>query len=91
MDGEVNHDDYYGQFVTDGVIRLLDQERVKNSTDPHFNDISLLHWDRLAKFLPWETISAVCDANESTHAGKRAYSLSDCVCVLKAAAKKVRE
>lgn len=49
MEGEVNHDDYYGQFVTDGVIRLLDQDRVKNSTDPHFNDIPLLHWDRLVR------------------------------------------
>jgi hypothetical protein len=91
MDGDVSHDEYYGQFVTDGVIRLLDQERVKASTDPHFNDIPLHRWDQLATLLPHNVISAVCDANESTHAGKRVHSLSDCVCVLKAAAKKVRE
>lgn len=90
MDGEISYDEYYGQFVTDSVIRLFDQELVKKSTDCHFNDIPLQRWDYLANFLPRETINAVCDANASTFSGKRAYSLSDCVCILKAAAKKVR-
>jgi hypothetical protein len=91
MDKKVSHDEYYGQFVTDGVIRLRDQARIKKSADPHFNDISLQYWECLANFLPANVISAVCDANESTHAGKRAYSLNDCVCVLKAAAKKIHD
>jgi hypothetical protein len=93
MDGEVSHNDYYGQFVTDGVIQLFDwalRDRIKKSIDPHFNDIPLRQWDQLAACLPKSVISVVCDANTSTHSGGRAYSLSDCVCVLKAAAKKVR-
>lgn len=91
MDREVSHADYYDQFVTPGVTALLNKDRVQQSTDPHFNDIPLTYWDRLAAMMPSDSIKLVCDANMSTHGGKRSYSLSDCVCTLKAAARRLRD
>jgi hypothetical protein len=88
LDHEVSHDEYYGQFVTPQVEALLHskRDRIARSTDPHFNDISLRWWDQISDSLPGETCRAICAANESG-----GLSLSDRVCVLKAAARKIRE
>jgi hypothetical protein len=53
-------------------------DRIRESTDPHLNDISLASWDR-------------CDPMvraKAVRAGMRSWSLSDTVCVLKAFARR---
>lgn len=90
INNEATHSEYYGQFVTPSILSLLDHNRIKTSNDIAFNDINLNYWERLATHLPHTTINQICDANKSTHNGKGTYSLSDCVCVLKAAARQIR-
>lgn len=90
MNGEINYNEYYDQFVTSHVISMLDHKRVKDSECKHFNDINLTYWDRLAAFMPGDVVKEVAKSNASTHGGKPAISLSDCVCVLKAAARRIR-
>ena len=50
------HRRYFGQFVTDGtksrVLSAIGLDRLKSSTDPHFNDIPLRIWDQLTPQLP---------------------------------------
>ncbi len=91
MDHEFTHEEYYGQFATPAVQNLVarnvGKDTLRRSTDPYLNDIPLQRWDALAALLPSSVVSAIMDANESTHGGKRAISLSDKVCVLKAAAR----
>ena len=49
LDGECTHREYYGQFVTDRikqtVARHIGLDKLKESTDEHFNDIPLQRWD----------------------------------------------
>ena len=51
MDKECSHDEYYGQFVTASLCHTVSsavgEDKIKRSTDPHFNDISLDQWDSL--------------------------------------------
>lgn len=94
MNGICSHDEYYSQFVTDGVIRTLERHigkaEIEDSTDPHFNDIPLGRWDALALLVPQRLISV---SNVSTQAdgSSPSISLSDRVCILKAAAKIIRD
>jgi hypothetical protein len=91
MAGEVSHGDYYGQFVTTSVLGLLPTPRVLDSKDEHFNDIPLKTWDHLAGCLSPGVIAKVAESNATvTAGGVRSISLSDKVCVLKAAARQVR-
>ena len=52
------HRRYYGQLVNSAtisaVVRHIGADRLKASTDPHFNDIPLREWDLLAPWLPTE-------------------------------------
>lgn len=80
------HRRYYGQFVDDRVRALVQGHfglaRLVESTDPHFNDIPLSAWDRLAGSLPWDT-------------DKRLREQGDCLspmaatCILKEAARQL--
>lgn len=87
----VTHAEYYEQFVSPGLknlIRLrIGFERIKNSKDPHFNDIPLKEWDNLQCSVRSYAESALRIANGPA-AG---VSLSDYVCVAKAAAKMIRD
>lgn len=51
MNGEVTHEEFYGQFVNETVkLRLLQgigRDRILNSRDVSFNDIRNAHWDAL--------------------------------------------
>lgn len=42
MEGRIKHREYYAQFIdsdlTAQVINRIGVSRIKNSTDPHFND-----------------------------------------------------
>ena len=90
MDGSVTHEEYYSQFVNhnikDVVIRSIRLNRIKNSTDPHFNDIPLHEWDMLESSTRSICGKAISEAN--TGGG---VSLSDCVCIAKQAARMIKE
>ena len=90
MAGKITHDEYYSQFVGDEVIHLvkrgIGEENIKNSIDPHFNDIPLRRWDRLSSALRLQAGKAVGMAN-----GTGGVSLSDMVCVAKAAARMIKK
>lgn len=89
MASRVSHDTYYGQFVTAAVMDLLNErlrQRVRGSTDPHFNDIALQTWDNLVPHIPedvWAMVRAAGDVNVRT--------LSNGVCILKAAARRIKQ
>lgn len=87
MDNKCSHNDYYGQFVTADYERYVGEaigvSRIKNSEDPHFNDIPLIKWDCL--YLPNDIMAKLASAN-----GSGGTSLSDKVCVAKAAARMIQ-
>lgn len=95
MSGQISHDDYYGQFVTDAVVSAVEasigEDRIRGSQDRSFNDIPLAEWDALAQRLPAHTWGAVAQSNASTtQGGVPTISLSDKGCLLKAAARSIR-
>jgi len=81
MKGKATHDEYYAQFVTPYikkvVVASVGVKAIKSSIDPHFNDIGLIVWDRLAPFIR-QSIGYTS-------------ALSDCVCVAKQAAKQFKQ
>ena len=86
---ECTHREYWAQFVTDSIVRTIANafgDSLINSKDPHFNDIPLERWDRLANFYK-EHIARVNKALGNGHV----YSLSDGVCMLKEAARQIVE
>lgn len=80
--GPANHRRYYSQFVDAQVItrvvRSIGAERLRKSTDPHFN-IPLARWDRLAQNLGPLAINFKSVGDYATQAGL--------VCVAKEAAR----
>ena len=54
MAGECSHEEYYGKFVTGYLLQVVSDsigiDRLKASTDEHFNDIPLEEWDKLVPF-----------------------------------------
>ena len=89
ISGEKTFDEFYGQFVTNQVAEVvrvgIGEDLVKASTDQHFNDIPLAQWDRLYGLIQMLVGRDVAEAN-----GGGGVSLSDTVCVAKAAAKLIR-
>ena len=93
--GKCSHDDYYSQFVTPAVLSrvklYIGEKRIRQSSDPHFNDVPLVLWDHLnlqtaIHVETWRT------ANEYKGTpGKFPWSLSDSVCIGKRAAKIIKE
>ena len=81
MDGDVTHDQYYNQFVTqdimDTILVSIGVHSILESTDPHFNDIDLKRWDRCAVLLEDKVKWPKDDGP----------SLAGLVCVAKAGAK----
>lgn len=88
MNNEISHDKYYRQFVNNRVIEIVANHiglrRILNSTDEHFNDISLRNWDNLYSYIMSWTIVDREAANEGN-------SLATCVCIAKAAARMIKE
>ncbi len=88
MANECSHEDYYGQFVTPGVISRVSEnigkKAIMASTCSHMNDIPLSKWDCMgAMFRP--LFSAML---------KKAgdfYSMAGNVCILKQAARMIKE
>ncbi len=50
--GQEAHRQYYSQFVSTGVktdvLQRIGLNRLLKSSDPHFNDIPLMEWDRIS-------------------------------------------
>jgi hypothetical protein len=98
MNKEVSHQDYYAQFVTETILDTvrsrIGTKRILKSTDPHFNDIPLQLWDNLAPAIRMTCGKSLSVSNASTCSREvklGGVSLSDCVCVAKAAAKIIKE
>jgi hypothetical protein len=95
LDGECSHDTYYAQFVTDRVINhvltYIGADTIRTSHDPHMNDILLHRWDRLIGIKDCIDTKLFKACNNVTYAedcrDKFLWSLSDQVCIAKAAAK----
>ncbi len=82
------HRAYYGQFVTDAIRALvkisIGTDKIVNSRDLHFNDVSLHTWDALVPRLPGTVVAALKEAGDY-------LSLGTGVCILKEAAEQIRE
>lgn len=99
MDGEVSHNDYYDQFVTDSLLARVKEFRgiaktggyrsVKECVDKHFNDIEVRYWEYLTLYISPAVIRLIAESNAST-ANVPSISLSDKICVVKAAARQIR-
>tara|TARA_R110002020_G_scaffold38779_7_gene116110 strand:+ start:1045 stop:1536 length:492 start_codon:yes stop_codon:yes gene_type:complete len=97
----VSHEDYYGQFATKTVLALVlsrfSRSQIENG-DANFNNVgSLRDWDHMAGGLPRDVLEALSYSNWSTMGpsdrkyGRPRYSLHELVCVLKAAARAIKE
>lgn len=95
MTKECTHEEYYTQFVTESLVKAvvssIGKKKILASKDKHLNDIQLGLWDNLAPIVALHCASKVSEANASTSGGVRCYSLSDMVCVAKAAARVFKE
>ena len=97
MAKECTHDQYYGQFVTPAlrsiVIARIGKQRMIDSKDKYFNDISLKEWDNMK-----DIVRMSIDAKKfmrltwPKYEGKGIlWSTSDAVCIAKQVARMVRE
>ena len=78
------HREYQAQFVTPeliaAVVSRIGREALRDSTDPHLNDIPLGRWDQLAPSVRFLIEKPLRDAGDC-------YSLSMAVCTTKEAAR----
>ena len=90
MNKECTHDEYYSQFVNSNVIDAVNlcigNDKILSSKCEHFNDIPLKNWDDMNL-----TIRALCGRSIANANGTGGISLSDTVCVAKAAARQIKE
>ena len=98
MGNACTHQQYYSQFVTPGIISLVQwhigEQELLTSTNPHFNDIPMAKWDRLSEWTQsyintkeW----TACENPSMVGTGKYPWSLSSNICILKAAAHMIVE
>ena len=99
LNGECSHDVYYSQFVNSATIAIVKNtlgEKIKQSKDEHFNDIPLILWDKinLAGILYSFDKGAFKQCNNVTYRESDRHlfiwSKSDNVCILKAAARIIK-
>ena len=90
LDGRCTHREYYSQFVTQTVKDLVGKHignanflSKKLAADPNLNNIPLDTWDRVVALHRW-----VGEIDEQGD-GKKIYSLSNGICVLKTAARMI--
>lgn len=86
--GAAAHREYYAQFVTPTVhalvVHYIGEPDILASVDEHMNDIQLIRWDELVPMLG----NAV--ANSLKEMGDY-LTLGTGVCILKEAAKQIKE
>ncbi len=88
MADKCTHSEYYAQFVTPSILesvwRSIGQEKIRASTDEHFNDIPLKKWDIVSTNFSQAAAPKFKEAGDFvTQAGL--------VCVAKQAAKMIKE
>lgn len=97
---KVDHQTYYAQFVNEavlGVVRsAIGVKAIKSSTDPHFNDIPLHRWDNIEPLIRQSIDTGLFKACNNTtygeeHRDKFLWSLSNGVCIAKAAARIIKQ
>lgn len=87
-----SHREFYGQYVNEyvlGVVRNCGHlKQILASTDKHLKDVPLAMWDKLAM-----SVSGYVGRRNVELCGYKnaTSSLSDCVCVLKEAARQLKE
>jgi len=89
LNGECSHREYHSQFVNESIIKLVEDgigiKTILASTVPHLNDIPLKKWDALAEHFKYMHLSA-----KLKEAGDY-LTLAGSVCILKEAAKQIKE
>lgn len=90
LNQEVSHQDYYAQYVTEEILARvkgrIGEKTIKESTDPHFNDIPLQTWDKMSPFGREEF-----DLKKKLKENGDFFTLSAMVCIGKAAARIIKE
>jgi hypothetical protein len=88
LDGNCTHQEYYSQFVTDGIKRLVTQNfdiktlQKQFEKDEYFNGMELRLWDKLTHLFQCNKV--MCEHGDyATLAGR--------VCILKEAARQIVE
>lgn len=85
-----NHRQYFADFVTPSVIKMVKQriglKRILSSTDEHFNNIPLKEWDSLYDYFK----PHIAKINKEK-GNKHTTCYSDNTCMLKEAAKQIKE
>lgn len=91
-DSAALHHAYWLQFATPRTFALVEnvigKERIKASTDPHFNDIPLAIWDRCDIISTANKAALV--AADGCGGKKFRWSMSSNVCIAKACAKEIK-
>lgn len=96
LNGKCTHHEYYSQFVNDAVINMvklhIGVDKIKKSTDKHFNDIPLGNWDmvrvdNVMDLEKWRTLACPNYLGSNNYY----YTKSDNVCIAKAAARIIKE
>lgn len=88
LDKKCSHKEYYDQFVNVEILSYIKAalgDRIRKSTDPHFNDIPIGTWDCRV-----ETIHLLVSKDLIRETGQ-GWSLSSGVSIAKAAARRIRD
>jgi hypothetical protein len=75
--------------LTDEIVKTVEKyfgEKIKTSNDPSFNDIPLKNWDILAERYKNHILAINAELGNG-----EIYSLSDGVCMLKEAARQIKQ
>jgi hypothetical protein len=86
LKGDCTFSDYYSQFINDNIRNTVNtmKDQIIKSKDRSFNDIPLKKWDFLAPGIYGEIKTPLEEAGDY-------LTLSGAVCVLKAAAREIKE
>lgn len=91
MSGELTketHDRYYKEFLTPNLVQFVGDcigfDKIKGSTNKHFNDIPLRNWDAIVPNVLNMSYPMIKKKGEDR-------SVSTGVCIAKAAAKFIRD
>jgi len=95
MAKKISHEDYYGQFVTPAIIRLVENgigiKEIKNSSDEHFNDIPLAKWDSLHVVNYGRGMYSRLACGEKIKSAGESNSVNTGTCILKQAARIIKK
>ena len=88
MEGKCTHREYYSQFVNEKVISMVYRNigvtAIRESKNLYMNDIPLQRWDDMVKGIPTQIVHKLKETGGW-------LSLGTGVCILKEAAKQIKE